>query len=383
MKPSDELLQIFYDWDRIEKGKIIDFDLIGRKKDFPQKYSTRQEVRKVLQQSIKLFEGDSSEERFIRAKIGASIAYLDALEGKNIPFRRYIETTMGITPRIFPTRYIDAWQAKVHAAYRSLGYEYTKKGLEVFIRENTLGKDIIRSSFIKFRDTWLSTFLEWQGIRANIDYEIKFVDEDVYWMNWISTNVDGKIVLRYNIHKRHTWLRGVTEYLVLHEICGHLVQMISWKEKIRRGEMNPFVGLTSTFTQEQFLGEGIAQTISDFIPYQPLSEYGKRALLADQFYWMVMNNLHVMANAGTSKNEMFLFVNKYLPRYSMDKLVRDVKEKTKDPLMRTYQYIYGISLYYFSSFASTMNSMEKRKFVKSIYSQVTPPRDLIRHYLKS
>ena len=61
MKPSDELLQIFYDWDRIEKGKIIDFDLIGRKKDFPQKYSTRQEVRKVLQQSIKLFEGDSSE----------------------------------------------------------------------------------------------------------------------------------------------------------------------------------------------------------------------------------------------------------------------------------------------------------------------------------
>lgn len=380
MTPSDKLLQIFYDWNRIEKGKIIDFDLVGRKKDFPQKFSTRQEVRKALHQSIKQFAGDNSEDRFIEAKIGASIAYLDALEGKNIPFRRFVKTTMGVFPKVFSKSYLDAWQLKVHAAYRSLGYEYTKEGLEVFIRDNTLSKDQIESSFIEFRDKWLPIFIEWQGIRVNIDYEIRFVEEDIYWMNWISTSPDGKILLRYNIHKRHTWLRGVTEYLVLHEICGHLVQMISWKSQIKQGEMNPFIGLTTTFTQEQFLGEGIAQTIAEFIPYQPLTAHGKRALLADQFYWCVMNNLHVMANTGVSKSEMFAFVKKYLPRYSMDTLMRDVKEKSRDPLMRCYQYVYGISLYYHMQFVSKMTKKMKQKYVEYIYTHAAQPQELIKRY---
>lgn len=373
MNSTDELLQIFYDLDRVEKGEIIDFDLVGQKKNFPQKYSTRREVYKALQNI-------HPESDFIGAKILASLTYIDTLDGKKIAFPKYIESTMGISPMLFTKEYLDSLQANVKRVYSELGYAYTKEDLPRFVKDNSLEKKEIQTTFIKFRDKWLPQFLNWLDLSVDLDYEIKFVDEDVYWMNWISTRPDGKIELKYNLNKRHTWLRGITEYLVLHELFGHLMQMLSWKKQILEGIMNPFVGLTTVFTPEQFTSEGIAETLVKFLPFDPLSKQGYRALIVDHYDWSVKNNLHIMANTNVSRGEMFLFVSRYLPRYIRESLDKDIKEKTQNPLMRAYQYIYGISLFHHLKFASKMTPKQKLEYVRYVYTHAVTPKELIRRY---
>ena len=94
----------------------------------------------------------------------------------------------------------------------------------------------------------VSQVMDWLGMKFDLSYEVSFVDKNEYWMNWISTDKKGRIHLQYNLNKRHAWLKGSTEFLVFHEICGHAIQLTSWKEQIMQKNMPRSLGLTTVFS---------------------------------------------------------------------------------------------------------------------------------------
>lgn len=373
----DRLLQTFYDWDRIEKGEIIDFDLVQRKKQFPQKFENRKQIQASLASILKTIPANTAENRFVRAKIQGSLSYLKALQNQHIPFKTYIQQTMQLTPKMLSKTYLDKQLQETRIAYQKIGFDYTKKEIEKLMQDHRLTKKQIKETFINFQKQVVPKFMDWLGIHIPLDYVIEFVEKDEYWMNWIATREDGKILLRYNLHKRHDWLRGSTEYLVLHEICAHFIQASIWKKKIKEGNMNPFIGLTSVFTCEQIIFEGIAESLWYFLPFDPYSKFGKAIMLADNLLWLVNNNLHIMANSGKSEDEIYQFTKRYLPRYKRSHCKKDIKEKTENPLFRAYHYSYGIGLYHLKKMSTKLDEKQKKKFLHKIYSHPIIPREYL------
>ena len=344
-----KLLKFFYKWHRFEKQNnidIIDFDLVQQGKNIPDAFNSRDDVEKELLQLIDEYNAIPNKNEFISSKLIACKYYLSALQGKKFPFGEYVSNTMGIVPKIISIKVLENQLKTTADTYKTIGYSYEKAGLEKYEHENQLTQKEIELTFKKFRDDILPKVIKWLRLQVELKYKIKFVDIDTYWMNWISTDENGEILLQYNLNNRHKWLKGSTEYLVFHEICAHTPQTLSWKNQIINGGLNPFVGLTTVFSPEQFFLEGIAESLYYFYPSNPFSDYGLASLHTDHLYWLVMNNAHIMVNSGESINKIVQFIKKYLPTRKEEEIVKNLKERVNDPLFRTYQYIYGIALYY-------------------------------------
>jgi len=184
-----KLINFFYKWHRFEKQNkvdIIDFDLIQENSSNIGTFKSRDEVKNELLRLIEEYETVSDKNKFILAKLIASKYYLSALQGEKHSFNE----------------------------------------LETFEEENQLSQKQIESAFKDFRKDILPKVINWLDLQIDLKYKIKFVDIDTYWMNWISTDEQGDILLQYNLNSRHKWFRGATEYLVFHEICAHALQFI-------------------------------------------------------------------------------------------------------------------------------------------------------------
>lgn len=375
------LLSFFYKWHRFEKQNhidIIDFDLIQEGNKYLGQFKDRKEVLGELETLIKKYSVLPHKNQFILDKLKASLYYLKALMGVKFPFDSYVSNTMGLKPKMIEEKVLkEVLKLKINA-YKKVGYEYTKDDLKRFNKENELTKSEIESSFKSFRDTLVPQVLDWLGLKIDLMYKIKFVDKDVYWMNWISTDDNGEILLQYNLNKRHKWVKGSTEFLVFHEICAHAIQTLSWKQQIKIGKLHPFIGLTTVFSPEQFLLEGIAESLFYFYPSNPFSDYGAISLYADHLYWLVMNNAHIMVNSGVDQKEILEFIESYLPNSNKSGILKNLEERKNHPLFRTYQYIYGISLYYHMKIARRLSPKKRREYVTDIYHNAYTPSSILK-----
>lgn len=380
---QQKLLEFYYKWNKFEKKNnidIIDFDLLQQGDQYSEEFCNREEVLETLLKLIEEYKKLKDKNLFIESKLEAALYYLNALMGKKSTFKEYIEKTMGLTPIFIPETVLNEQKEKTQEAYKELGYSWNEQGIEKYKRDNLLNTDDIEKTFIKFKDNTIPKVLDWLGLNMDLQYETSFVDLDVYWMNWISTDNIGQIHLQYNINKRHKWVKGSTEFLVLHEICAHAIQVNCWKSNIQKNKIEPFIGLTSVFTPEQFSMEGIAGSLFYFYPTNPFSIYGLISLHSNHLHWMVWNNAHIMANEGEKTETVIDFIQTYLPELSEESIKKMIKEKTEDPLFRTYQYIYGIALYYNKLISEKLNSEEKRNYVLDIFNNVYRPEDILKKY---
>lgn len=378
-----KLINYFYKWHRFENQNnvnIIDFDLIQENSSNPGTFNNRDEVKKELLQLINEYGTVSNKNEFILAKLIASKYYLSALQGEKHPFNEYVSNTMGIIPKTFSKKVLDDQLKTTANAYEKVGFRYDKQGLEKFEEKNQLSHKQIESTFKDFRDETLPKVINWLGLQIDLKYKIKFVNIDTYWMNWISTDEQGDILLQYNLNSRHKWFRGTTEYLVFHEICAHALQTLSWKKQISQGKLNPFIGLTTVFSPEQFLLEGIAEALFYFYPSNPFSDFGAVSLHTDHLYWLVMNNAHIMANSRTPIDKIVQFVKSYLPTRKEEEILKNLKERMEDPLFRTYQYIYGIALYCHKQIANRLTREQRKQYVLDIYQNIYVPGKILDNY---
>ncbi|MEP6914606.1 MAG: hypothetical protein ABJC89_03135 [Acidobacteriota bacterium] len=363
--PSDlnrALVGFYRGWDRLEReqfnSSVIDFDLAepAPALAFESREAVARELTR-LEATIGDAEGPAAD--LSRARLRASSMYLRGLKDlDSIPFREYVLETMGIEPAPMSEARIAASAVRVRNLLREYrGGEvipFSRHGFDAFRAEFQTGTgDNLVRQFEYFCGKWIPVLT--RAIEADLDLSsivVEFAEEDAYWKNWISGNLaEGEpIKLRINVHERHVWYQGAVEILVLHEYCGHAVQMALWQEAVRREEISSFFGVLTVHFPDQFLVEGLAESVAHVLPDErdrrerrPKHELERRSEIIRElqtYNLLILNNVHILANEK-GVDVARTYARQRLPFTSFETIERELRDRTRHPLFRTYQYVYG------------------------------------------
>lgn len=396
MYPGEELLppdldsrlvELYRAWDALERARhrneIIDFDLAVPRSVPPA--ASRQEVLDSLDRILADLKTRGHAKSLTAARVQASIAYLRGVQGDALPFGQYIETTLGIKPKRFDEHQIAGRREHVSDLIQQLPHGKSEPPLlfreedlhrfqaALFVRD----KRMMKRYFDFYREKWVGLLTDRLDAPL-VDYDVSFevVEEDAYWKNWISGNLSShQIRLRVNYHPRHTWYHGSIETLVLHEYCGHAIQMISWHRRIERGELPQFFGILTVHFPDQFLLEGVAESMSHVLPNGTKLE-AKSLILRDlhEYSLMVMNNVHIIANeeGPTAARD---YAVEHLPFTRSGTIDAEIRDRTSHPLFRGYQYVYGIAMYTVRHAMDKLSPENKWRLLRKAYDSPMTARE--------
>jgi hypothetical protein len=398
-----ELVDVYRAWDAVEQSRhhtsIIDFDLAAPRPVTAA--ASRAEVATRLQRLASRLDGLPQYWRaLVAARIRASLYFLRALNGETIPLHEYVEATMGVVPRMFSEEEIAERRADVARSLQELSQPSASSDMDpgpppwppILFRAGDFDRFqeqfIVRDSrvlpdhFARYRDKWLPRLL--RQIDVPIEayrIEVEFASEDAYWKNWISGNLSGhQINLRINTHPRHSWYAGAAETLALHEYCGHAIQMINWHRRIERRELPEFAGILTVHFPDQFVLEGLAETMAYLLPAGSGTLDRKSKVLRDlhAYTLMVSNNVHIIANEE-EPDAALAYASPLLPFTTTDSIRADIRDRVNHPLYRCYQYVYGIAKYTFlqaldCGTEGVPATPRDWRLIKQVYSDPMTPR---------
>ena len=375
-KMNKYLVDLYRAWDAIERAKyknpIIDFDL-APPRGFPS-IGDRHKVLERLENAAADLEGETdTTAELARARLKASVAYLRALSGESIAFRSYIRQTLGVEPRKFSDERIRKQRALVNDQLRAhRGMPFSMDQIARFrahFTEYNKNKNELLKTFKDFQSKWVPKLLKRIPVPMD-EYKVNvtFANEDAYWKNWISGKLsEHEILLRINIHPRQVWYQGFPETLVIHEYCGHAVQMINWHRRIEQGELPEFLGILTVHFPDQFLLEGLAESLVFVLPRR--GELTKESYVARQmhrYYLLIMNNTHIIANEQNTQTA-FDYAVRNLPFTSTDVIQKEIRDRTQNPLFRCYQYVYGVAKESFLTALSRLEPKQGWKLLRMAY----------------
>jgi hypothetical protein len=390
-----QLVDLYRGWDALEKqqhnNSVLDFDL-APPRNFPM-LRDRREVLDCLNQMISALSTETTSlVTLARARLQASQTYLRSLLGEKIDFETYIEQTLCLKPERFTEELIDEQKYRVERELRNkLHRRFRAKEAhlfesDLFVKDTT----ILPKQFEHFSSVWLPELLEhipvllkgYENLYSRwlpeliesvplkeYNVRVEFAREDAYWKNWISGNLsDHEILLRINIHPRQTWYQGFSEILVIHEYCGHAVQMINWHRQIESGQLPQFMGILTVHFPDQFLLEGLAECLSHFLPGESRHLEDRSIVLRElhRYNLLVLNNVHVIANID-GPDAAFVYGIDRLPFTREKVLKKEIKDRTQNPLFRGYQYVYGIAKERFLKVLSHLERTEAWNMLRFIY----------------
>jgi hypothetical protein len=371
-------VQLYRAWHELEKSgpvDVIDFDLINQ--DFPSiGLNSRQDVLDRFS-AIRLHSVESPAQEFLCAKLLASKSYLKSLEGEYIPFREYCEQTVGIVPEMFSEEGLIQQRNQADEALDKLGYKPTPEGYKNYFPENILQTDEIQRQFNKAKEKSNEIIARALGLQhlLPMDYKESIVSEDAYWICFISgqkTGMDFKI----NVHPRNRirWVKGTPETISAHEMGGHLMQALSWRENIRNGLINPLYGVTSIPGPEQWACEGMADALPALIPelYAGFSNEAKFMHQLKVLSSMVKNNTHIMANDGQELSTIKDYTNKYHPFETIERIEKGFKDATESPYLRAYLMTYNDGMPYFNNLGKDLG-IKSLQLLKELYKRPMTP----------
>ncbi len=347
-----KIIKIYRAWDLLEKKidpegpGVVDFDL-SPDLNLDVTFEDRLEVLCALENSCA--EAVESCDQYLISKIRGSIAYLKCLMGGLYSFKEYINETIGVEPYTIPEKSIKIQRRLITDLVKKDGIDFTRESFEKFEESYRIfDPKIIEQTILESKDQVLRQVGNLVDLPNMLRINIDFKDVDAYWQNWVHGNLKDGITLTINLNKRNAFYFGDPELLAYHEICGHLLQMSYWAEGIRRGKINPSWGIITVHTPEQFLLEGLAQTITDIAFDQ--DSLSKEAVRAREFYryrFYVYSNAHKMINEGVGVREVHDYVFDHLPFEPTSTILSEIRDRSLNVLLRSYQYVYAISDLFF------------------------------------
>ncbi|MBU0898321.1 MAG: hypothetical protein KKB03_01130 [Nanoarchaeota archaeon] len=381
MLDTEAIIKTYRGWDKLEKQNdidIIDFDLIPPIEG--EKFESREEVLEKLRYLHSEIKPENNQEEFIKAKVNASTYFLRALMGEEIPYYEYVENITGVRPQIIPEQDIQKQKQVMEALLREVGYKPDTESFEQFSSRIRVSKEEARQQVKSCEETIIPIVLESLGFNdLEFPHEVRFVEERDYWTGWTSTTPEGSFLLRYNFHPIHTWYRGDMENRTLHEVGGHFVQAANLKKGISRGEINPVIGVTTVQEPHTFAGEGIADTISCFLPEveQALSLYGLLAREQRATRDYLQNNAHIWVNEGRNLDELVEYICDNHPFSTEERTRMNLENWKTNPSRKAYHYIYGISIYLHRQFQERLSPDKQKEYLRHAMSGYETPRQLM------
>lgn len=377
------IMRLYRGWDALEKHNgidIIDFDLVYRVDSEP--VQSREEVLDRLRSFHAGIVSRNRQEEFIKAKLNASIYYVRALMEEEIPYEEYVENITGIRPQLIPDADIARQKTRLDEAMTQVGYLPDRESFEEFSSRLRISRDDAEREARRCEETLIPIALQALDLEdVEFPHEIRFVEEEDYWMGWTSTTPEGLLLLRYNVHPLHTWYRGDMEFMTLHEVGGHFVQAGLLRRGIEIGDVNPIIGITTVQEPHTFVGEGTADALSYFLP-EVEEAFSPEGILAREQRMLrdyVQNNAHIWVNQERDPEELVTYIKSYYP-FSTDERVRlNLRNWRINPSRRAYQYVYGISRYYHRQFMEKLTPDKRKEYLRYAMAGYETPAQIMEY----
>lgn len=368
-----DIIRTYRGWDEFEKGfsknEIIDFDLTPSTDTT--KWTSRIEILEYLRNLYRQLKPEDQEQAFLKAKINASIFFLRASLGEQIPFEKYIENTLGVTAALFEQTEIEEVKERIAKLLAEVGIKLRPEDKarfeEIYVMYDP---QLIRSKIEEAVSRWLLKLQSFIEVSPLMDVKTDFVSEDAYWANWVSVSIKDGVKFKINLHPRIRYLKGSPTILAVHEFCGHIIQGQTWIQQIKSGHMNEACGLITVHGPEAFVTEGVASIlIRLLVPDEELSNDEKLTREFITYRNHVYNNAHYMINTGVSFDEVYRYMADYLPFDSAYKIESEIRDRSINPLLRAYQYSYGISEKYFMRILK-LPFLKQKEILQTLYRKI-------------
>jgi hypothetical protein len=362
------LTSLLMGWHRLERGlkdqDIIDFNLIGRhsKTTFKSRLQVLDEIKRLRP----LVHDDKSP---AAKRLSAHETYLRALMGEKTSFPDYILNTQGIPVRVFSNTYLAKRRGGLERMLAELNISFDDKTPDAF-RQKEKSVPISRSpnEFSSMLTTHRKYVEAITSTKFAFDIKMEFVSLDKYWTYWVD-GVTNKFRLRFNRHKiKHPFTRSQVTQYVYHELLAHCGQMSGWRSQIKAGKLAKYFGLTTVHSPEQFLLEGVAQTLPLFIKNADTEDPFLRArVYLSHYRSLVNNNVHIMINDGRSIEECVAYVARHIPYEADADIAPGLASRANNILFRSYQFVYPSSFDFFVDCAERLPDHAARQLISTTY----------------
>jgi hypothetical protein len=206
------------------------------------------------------------------------------------------------------------------------------------------------------------------GRRLDVNYFIEFVNVDAYWKYWVDGN-SARFRLRIN-SQRGTFGRSELVQFVYHELLAHCCQMAAFHKSIQEKQIALFHGCTTVHGPEQFLFEGLAQSLPLFLRNEDALDplLIARIRLA-HFRSLVNHNVHIMINSGSTIEQCVKYVEDWVPFGNRGLIAHGLHSISNNCLFRCYQFVYPLSMDFFVSLAERCVEASASGLLARFYAQ--------------
>jgi hypothetical protein len=374
------VIALYRGWHALERqlggDDIVDFDLSTTTDQMT--FTSRSEVLLALETAARSADGRDLVSQFNRDRLQASIYYLNACLGEQVPFDEYVQKTMGVLPKRFSeVELLDSFD-RVNALLETIGLRFCAKDRSQYSATCLIqDKRTVESQTQAQLQKWRDRLRQYLTVPELNHVTVSFAEVDAYWSNWVSGSVRDGFALQVNLHSRVKYLKGAPSLLAAHEYCGHLIQVQQWANNVASGAIDPSYGFTTVHSPEAFMMEGLADVLVYVLADEAELDFDER--LARELAWhsrLVQNNVHYLINTGHHFRDVFHYYRRYLPFADDLTIESNIRDRSNHPLGRTYQYVYGIALDYFRQLFAGKTFDQRRQMLQTLYHQPYTKRQM-------
>ncbi len=340
---DERLCDFVFAWDQAEKRlngyDVVDCDLT----DYPAPAADEGVSRLDL-----LAAGDAladpaadalGRDSYALSKLRSHLTCLRAICGQRFGITDYVDATQGFRPTPYPEDVLRALRDELDGDAGRLGTTFEAVARNEIADEDRAGPDRtgIVNAFTDALDRYKSGFVDAFGVDLDFNLDFEFVEVDAYWSYWMDGKRD-RLRLRFNRSDR-TYPTSEVSQLCLHELIGHCGQFHGWRRQIVDGVLPPFHGVTAVHSLEQLHLEGLAQGLPFLLPETEGTLVRLRAK-KDLLRQMLLNNCYLGAEQGANVETVFSQYTSMMPVTDMDRLIKDVGDQQRNPVLRTYMFSY-------------------------------------------
>ncbi|PZS30820.1 MAG: hypothetical protein DLM59_10840 [Pseudonocardiales bacterium] len=369
----DEIETVLRGWNKYEESRsgppIIDFDChpVDEKIDAA---GSRLAVLNQLERLLK--QAELANDSRLAARIGAHLAYVNALLGKRYSLGDYVFKTQGCRPAGWPEEYVVERGEMARSCLNAMGIDW---GADTETQiDQVEGRLDVESASELMRQTVADldpAVRMMTGTSAPYKLSIITAHEDAYWAYWLD-GAGRHIRLRLNLRNaRFTKVRA--QQFGLHEVLGHGLQSASYAEQCAQREV-PWVRLMSVHAQHQVLLEGLAQVLPLFVT--PKDEALISRVRLTHYIQLVRAELHIAVNSGTPIQECARHARARVPFWSDETISDALSDRGSNTLLRSYLWSYPAGIDWFVRLADDSDAETIKRVLHAAYRDPLTPDDL-------
>ena len=312
----------------------------------------------------RLFDGYSPagvNGEFIQAKLNATIHYLRACLGMQIDFTAFIENTLGITPVVFDD--LDKLRCDIEACLDELGIRFDQQAVERLnaLDPVELNEETVRRDF----DRYLSRAETYLGVKMSKPFRIEPLGEDLPYEYNLGFG-ETEYVLKIKRTPRRISREAYT-YMLMHELCGHALQLDYWMTEVRQGRLSEVCACEEDNNPEIFQLEGVGEIIFYFVFQGEIDAALRAALLLDELRHKVENNCFLALHSGSPMEQILASYREQFIWGNTAAIEIRLRLSQDDPFFRTNLFVYAPCLDYFKQVSQALNPAGKREFFQAMY----------------